>query len=440
MTVSGVASAPALYYTSATQLAAVLPSTTPVGNGTITVTYNGTSSAPAPIHVVASAVGLDTLYQTGTGSGVATDANNKVFRLTNSAMPGQEIVLWGSGVGADTANDDRTYPQNQNNLTNIPMQVYIGGISANVLYRGRTQFPGVDQINVTIPANVPQGCYVSVVAQSGSIVSNAVTLPVSPNGGPCSDTGLALNGTQLQGLASSGSVPVNSGVLGIAQFTSANGIGSFALAAFTTINSSEFGAGFAYASQGSCTITAPGFSFNDLGIAGAQAALSAGTIQVAGSGGVQTLEEQGTGGLYAAQLSAGALSPGTYTFSTSGGKDVKAFSLALNVPSPFTLTNQATLASITRSQGASVSWSGGFPNGTVLVTGLSPAPAGSVSFACYAPSSAGQLSIPSSILLALPPGPGKLSISNLGSPQTVPGVSFSLATAMASFSTTTTFE
>ena len=78
------------------------------------------------------------------------------------------------------SNDDRTFPQKQDNLTNVPMQVYIGGISANVLYRGRSQYPGVDQINVAIPANVTPGCYVSVVAQSGSIVSNTVSLAVHP--------------------------------------------------------------------------------------------------------------------------------------------------------------------------------------------------------------------------------------------------------------------
>ena len=407
------------------------------------MTYNGTASAAAPIQVVASALGLDTLYGTGTGSGVATDANGNVFGLTKSALPGQEIVLWGSGVGADTSNDDRTFPQNTNNLTNVPMQVYIGGISANVLYRGRSQYPGVDQINVAIPANVPTGCYVSVVAQSGSLVSNAVTLPVNPSGGPCSDAGLGLNGTQLQALASSGNVPVKLGALGIGQFSSQDGnTATAAIAAFATINSSEFGAGYAYASQGKLhCVTAPGFSFSDLGIAGAMAALDAGTIQVTGpGGGVQTLQEQGSGGLYFDQFSGSSLRPGTYTFSTSGGKDVKALNLAINVPTPFTLTNTASLASVTRSQAATVTWSGGFPNGDMLITGLSPSPAGSVSFVCYAPSSAGQFTIPSSILLALPPGPGKLGVLNLTSPQTVPGVSFSVAATIVSFSMATTYN
>src|SRR5580658_5721635 len=131
------------------------------------------------------------------------------------SLPIPISTFWGSRVGADTSNGDTTYPQSQNNLTNIPMQVYIGGISANVLYRGRSQYPGVDQINVEIPSSVSPGCYVSVVAQSGSIVSNAVTLPVNPSAGVCSDAGLALNGTQLQNLASSGNTLVTVGALAV---------------------------------------------------------------------------------------------------------------------------------------------------------------------------------------------------------------------------------
>src|ERR1035441_3665730 len=136
VTIGGVTTTPALYYTSATQVAAGLPSIAPVGTGPLTLTYNGQASAPVPIQVVASAVGLDSLYGTGNGAGVATDNGTGIaFGLTNSLMPGQIAVFWGSGIGADTSNDDRTFPLKQNNLTNIPMQVYVGGISATILYR-----------------------------------------------------------------------------------------------------------------------------------------------------------------------------------------------------------------------------------------------------------------------------------------------------------------
>jgi uncharacterized protein (TIGR03437 family) len=44
VTVNGVTTTPGLYYTSASAVSAVLPSSTPVGTGTVTVTYNGIPS------------------------------------------------------------------------------------------------------------------------------------------------------------------------------------------------------------------------------------------------------------------------------------------------------------------------------------------------------------------------------------------------------------
>lgn len=112
---------------------------------------------------------------------------------------------------------------------------------------------------------------------------------------------------------------------------------------------------------------------------------------------------------------------------------MKAFNVALNVPAPFTVTNLAALETITRSQGATVTWRDGPPNGDVLVTGLSGSPAGTVAFYCYAPSSAGQLTIPASTLLALPPASDKLTIMSFTAPQTIPNMDFSLVTAMVSY-------
>ncbi len=198
VTVKGTTATPAIYYTSPTQVAAVLPSTTPVGTGTITVTSGTQTSAVAPIQVVQSAFGLDTLLGTGTGPGVVEDANFNVLLPSASATPGQSIILWGSGIGADTANDDNTYPQKQDDLTSaLGLKVYIGGIQANVAYAGRSQYPGLDQINVMVPNNVALGCGVSVVVTAGTalITSNVATIPVAASGGACSDPNIGISGT-----------------------------------------------------------------------------------------------------------------------------------------------------------------------------------------------------------------------------------------------------
>jgi uncharacterized protein (TIGR03437 family) len=435
VTVNGVTTTPALYYTSVSAVAAVLPSTTPLGAGTITLTYNG-HSTQAPIQVVASAVGLDTLYGAGAGAGVVTDSNFNLLGLTNSATPGEAVTLWGSGVGADTSNSDTTYPQKQNNLTNIPMQIYIGGISANILYRGRSQYPGLDLIDVVIPANVAPGCYVSVVVQTGTVVSNTVTVPVNGTGGPCSDPALGLSGTQLQTLAAKGSTPVKSLAITVSQYTNASGkVTDQALVLAVSTNSAEFGSGSYYASQGSCSVFPPGTGFPF------QAPLDAGTVQLTAPGGPVNLGS--TGGSYLGQLPSGSLtgSPGTYTFTGSGGKDVGTFKIAMNIQAPFSLTN-TNAATITRSQGATITWSGGFTGGDVMVNGVAASPNGSVNFYCHAPSSAGQLTIPAATLLALPPGTGKLVIVNATAPQTVAasGLDLGLATGVVSIEVPTTFK
>ena len=72
VTVGGTTVTPTIYYSSPTQIAAVLPAATPPGNGTITVSYNGTPSASVPLQVVPKAFGFDIYH----GWAVATDATS----------------------------------------------------------------------------------------------------------------------------------------------------------------------------------------------------------------------------------------------------------------------------------------------------------------------------------------------------------------------------
>ena len=424
VTVGGTTVTPAIYYTSATQIAAVLPSKTPTGTGSITVTYNGQTSAAAQIVVVTSALGLGSYYGSGGGLALATDANYNLFSNSSPANPGQAIVLWGSGVGADTANDDRTYPMKQDNLTNIPLQVWIGGVQASIAYQGRSQFPGVDQVVVTIPDSVPLGCNVSIVAVSNNIVSNAVTLPVSQSGA-CSDattpaipnSGGGANGAVRVGLVT---------VLKSTEATAPTGSTTTNLAAaeFYSFPSSELSAGSSanIPSIGSCVIiSAAGGGVSTIG-------LDAGTINVSGPGTQATLPPvQGSLGQYAGMIPSVPDSGGTYTFSGSGGKNVGAFSAIVNFPNPLEWTNQPTPTStIVRANGTTVTWSGGAPGTYVAIGGQSEVAASpqsttivSASFICYAPVAAGQFTVPSWVLLALPPSiQGSLYVENQTTPQT----------------------
>jgi hypothetical protein len=114
---------------------------------------------------------------------------------------------------------------------------------------------------------------------------------------------------------------------------------------------------------------------------------------------------------------------GSFTFDNgSGGKDVQHFNATVNMPPVLTWTNQAQIASVTRSQGVNVTWSGGAPGTFVGIAGTSTltiaAKFVSVSFFCYAPIGAGQFSVPPPVLLALPAGGGGgLTVSNFNNLQ-----------------------
>ncbi len=119
VTVNGSAAQCFMIYTSAGQLAAILPSTTPVGTGTITVSYNGAASAAAPIKVAASSFGIFTINQQGGGQAVVQDGNYRFNSLTYAFQPGQTVVLWGTGLGAISGSDANTPPSG-----NMPIRAH----------------------------------------------------------------------------------------------------------------------------------------------------------------------------------------------------------------------------------------------------------------------------------------------------------------------------
>jgi uncharacterized protein (TIGR03437 family) len=415
VTVGGTTVQCPLYYLSPTQIDAVLPGNTPLGTGTLTVTNNGATSPAASINVVQSAFGI--LFYNGS-LGAAYDGNNNILTTANSANPGQTIVLWGSGVGADPNDDDKVFPQKQDNLTNIPMQAYVGGVQATIAYRGRSQYPGVDQVVLTIPGNVPTGCNVSVAVVSGNIVSNSVTIPITATGRTCTDT----NGIGTSGLNGQ---TVREGFLAISR---SNSIQNGASTVTNTVGGSffsitNFGSTGGAVSSGSCLFT------NSLQTASVvEAPLDAGAgITVTGPAGSVTLTStiagQSLPGLYGTSAAVPAsfipAAGGSFTFDNgSGGKDVQHFNSTLNVAPAFNWTNQAQITAVTRAQGVNVTWSGGAPGSIVGISGSSSATINgkfvSVSFTCEAPIGDGQFTVPVPVLLALPAGSGTLSVGDSG--------------------------
>ena len=437
ITVEGVTRAAILYYVSPNQIAGILPSNTPVGTGTIVVTNSGRASVAAPINVVQSAFGTLTLDGSGGGPAAVFDAANQFLSPTNATHPGDVIVLYGTGVGPTPG--DETGAQTQTNLTTVPIIVEIGGKPAQVLYRGRTVFPGLDQINIVVPDGVGFGCDVSVAVSSGTMVGNFTTIPVAATGNTCptqgGDEGLLITDAEFDRWSAArrfttGDVwltrstnysyrlgPVTN-ILGLSGSDTAS-------ASFSRVSGNVDGllrSTRLVPTAGSCVVNIR--PINTI-LAYFPESLDAGTpLRLVGPVGERLIPRRtnASGGIgyredIGSQLLRNYLEPGRYTLSGPGGPDVGVFTSSINVPPELIWTNRAAVETVTRSNGVTVTWAGGEPTTLVTIEGLSAFTQGmrviSVSFQCWARNLDGEMAIPPSVLLALPPTATSTLLSGL---------------------------
>jgi uncharacterized protein (TIGR03437 family) len=416
VSVGGVTVSPGLYHALPTQLAAVLPANTPTGTASVSVSVGGGAPSPAfQFQVVAAAPGLDTYY--GTGGGMVTATDNKTGALidfTHSATPGQTIVLWGSGFGADTADSDTVFSSSPHPVNQSSTKVYIGDVEASVVYAGSSGYPGLDQIDVTIPANVGVGCRVSVVAIVSGVASNFVLIPINPGGGVCSDPMYNYDGTQL---AAALTATVTTGIVQIEQLP------GFPLAAVNFVSNTDGNAYTALGplSLGGCTVqqgTGPaqyGGTLKDL---------SVGTVTLQGPEGTYTLPTA-TGGLPNGAIPA---SGGTFVFTGAGSTDVGPFNVTVTLAPLMTWTNSSDAETVTRSQGLRINWSGGQPSSYIQIYGqsITSTPGVNATFECFVPQSVGSFTVPPYVLDDLPVGTGNVHVENFTAnvPFVVSGVEY----------------
>ncbi len=452
VTVNGVSAQAIPYFVTPLEISAILPSATPVGTGTITVTVGAQTSAPAPITVVETAFGILSANEAGTGTAAAFDYENNgaLVTPTSAINPGEYLILWGSGLGP--VSSDETQYQPQPDSTTAPIEVTIGGINAQVTYQGRSIYPGVDQINVIVPQGI-SGCSVSVVVTGTGgpmpITSNYVTIPVAGSGRTCSDPGVSpITPSEWQTLSSLSNVnlgfidlvkstvttlPVSlDGITISPGMTTTNDLTGAFFEKYTAAQLSSSGIAFAQeASIGSCTVTTISFSLSSLpsGLITSSPLNAGPTITLTGPDGPLTLtldkdgfyEEPITNPLPAIIPSTG----GSFTWTGTGGPDIGAFTATLSASetTPLTWTNMSsivTAGSVNRASGQSVTWTGGIPNSFVYITGDSIFIGAnltseySTSFTCVAPVSAGQFTIPAAVLESLPASGSSVDGLSLG--------------------------
>jgi uncharacterized protein (TIGR03437 family) len=446
-TVSGL-----MYYTSFNQIAFLVPSNTPVGRGSITVTYAGQPGAPAPIVITPNNVGIFTVTSDGQGAGIVTYPDYSLVSATKAANcggvnttcgaanPGDVLIIWATGLGPVSGSDAAGSGLGVN-MSQLPLTVWLGGVQAQVSYQGRSGCcVGEDQIVFTVPANVPLGCAVPLSVQIGNLISNSVALPIAaPGSRSCPPSSPTLPASLVTPLSTTNGpftyaeidlkrqdqVPsyvdkVNGAFV---RFTIPAAVQPFFLSYVDT------------PSLGSCQIYN-----NPNGQPNAPLVLVAGLdagpqISIQGPNGVKNVP--GGGGGYNSMISANGsyLGAGAYTVSAPGGADVPKFNAQITIPTMPTMTSPVpdtpNPTAVTRSSGLTVTWTGGQPNQVIQLEGFNATDNTyniGADFVCAVPATAGTFTIPPSVLQAVPAGSfGGLTLRSFATPVSITGTGLNVA-------------
>jgi len=446
-----------LWYTMATQLAALLPSTTAAGDYDVRVIYNGVASAPVRVKVVERNFGFATANAAGYGPAQATNSNLNngisLVRMTSGSLDyqgrtwqfrparrGESLVLWGTGLGADPASDVNGGSSGDFTAA-AQVRVIVGGVEIVPGYAGRSPgSPGLDQINFTLPTNTPEGCAVPVQVRAGGRLSNLGTLTISPFGiDICRHS--YLTDDHIRTLDRGGTVTVGAFTLtkALSQMT-VPGMGSFESTTesvsggffrFRADQLEALPAGWAMQS-GACYFqrrrgpldsglpkpppvaldAGPQLSLN--GPNANNRAVPRGAQNIYGV----LLYQSGFGGIGGS--GSPTLAGGRYSLDGPGGADVRLFTASTLFPSGFAWTNRDAIVRINRGQPLTVTWTGGGtePGAIVVITGMSGSRVGGTDrepiydwglFTCSSPAASGRFTVPPEATAALAPVAGDMT-------------------------------
>ena len=422
----GAAITAKMVYTVAGQVAGLLPSSIPPGVYAVRVIYNGQPSAPQNVTVVQRSFGIATANSAGSGPAQATIGNvnsgvslvrfttggltfNGLNWTLSPAHPGDTLVFWGTGGGADPANDTGGTSGDQTGSGNFV--VTVGGRRITPQYAGASSgYPGLWQINFTLPADIAPDCFAWAQVSAGGEVSNLVSIAIAaPGQNACTDPNVTPG--MLTKLDAGGDIVVaafaaaklTATAAGVTNESISGAVLRFTAAEWILTNSGpRYGACRVYDRtypRGGKDPASPEVSLD----AGARLSVSGPNLpQGFGMGSVATA----SGPVYLGSPSAGTLTSGAYTLNGAGGSQVGPFSAMTTFPGNFTVTNYDSVTVIDRSRPLTFNWTGsGLDQVSILANSATDLGANVriVTISCFVPGSLGTYSVPSAALAYLQP-------------------------------------
>jgi uncharacterized protein (TIGR03437 family) len=149
-----------IYTVSATSITCIVPYATAEAFAVIQVTNNGVTSNTVTMFADASAAGVFTQDQSGTGPGDAVHANGSLVTSGSPAQVGETIAVYLTGLGTVTpaVNDGAAASSNSLSNTDDTIDIFVDGQQANVSFSGLVPgLAGLYQVNFVVPSTPDTG-------------------------------------------------------------------------------------------------------------------------------------------------------------------------------------------------------------------------------------------------------------------------------------------
>lgn len=171
-----------IFATSATNVYAVVPYSVTGPSATIVLANNGTMSNTVTVPVAATSPGVAAQAQNGLGPGAITHANGTVVTNSSPASRGETVVIYLTGLGAVSPPVTDGAPPAGLSRSSSVLAVYFGAASVDasgILFQGLSpQYPGLYQINVTVPLTAQPGAAVPLAIQTTNGFTDMVDIAI----------------------------------------------------------------------------------------------------------------------------------------------------------------------------------------------------------------------------------------------------------------------
>lgn len=372
----------------------------------VVVTTAAGVSEPVVVGLAQDAAGIFTQEARGCGHGavlnVLPDGSRRLNSPTESIPPGGFVSIFATGLGPVIFPPDDGEAASSERLshTQSGVAVYLGPpgfarLAFPVTYSGRAPgLVGVDQIDVRIPDDAPEGCAVPLTVGGLTRWSQPVTVSIRRGGGQCQDAQLARFGS-LRWHRIVASEPQSSVSTTQETFTA-----SFAEAPANQVIPLSASEEVRPKPGPRC----PGTGLRTLRV---------GTISLEGvpSGPITVSPSTSLGEVtYTATLPSNSIKRGTVRVLAAGGPEVGSFQASLQIPPPIEITTALPPGTvIPQTQSFRVTWTGGSPDALVRVRLASyPTPITESAIECSAPASSGACTV--ELIRPFPDGPAVLPV------------------------------